>query len=76
MSYILSATPYGFRALAFAIALVPDCSAGTSSASCNLGGLLHLLYVVAAVLGAILIAVIAFAVHAWRKTKEADLINR
>ena len=76
MNSIALLTQSTFFAPAMTLALVPDCSAGTSSASCNLGGLLHLLFVIAGVLGVILIAVIAFAVHAWRKSKEADLINR
>jgi len=70
------ATSMRIESAADVLAFVPNCSAGMNSASCNLNGLLHLLYVIAIVLGVILLLVVAFAIHAWRKTKEAELTRQ
>ncbi len=75
MSFTL-ATAMRTEIAANVLAFAPNCSAGMNSASCNLNGLLHLLYVIAIVLGFILLLVVAFAIHAWRKTKEAELTRQ
>lgn len=70
--YVLTDLQQSAHALT-ALMVSADCSSGISSSSCNLRGFLHVLYVVAGALAIVLIAVITFAVHAWRRTKEADL---
>ena len=67
------AVPFSSALQSLAALTAPVCSIGDSASSCNLSKILHVLYVVAGVLAAVLIVVIAFAVHAWRKTRETDL---
>ncbi len=55
---------------ALALAFIPDCSANGDSFSCKLLSLLHLLYVLGAVLAFILAIVILFAVRAWQAGRD------
>ncbi len=49
----------------------PDCSA-SSDLACHLNGVLHVLYIVAATLALVLLAVIALAVRYYRKNAAED----
>jgi hypothetical protein len=50
-------------------AATSDCAAGDTSLSCRLTGVLHWLEAAAFLLGVVLIAVIAVAVHLFRKNR-------
>jgi uncharacterized membrane protein YciS (DUF1049 family) len=51
--------------------ITPDCAA-SSDLACHLSGVLHVLYIVAAILALVLLAVIALAVRIYRKNNIED----
>ena len=55
---------------AFALVSGPSCE--DSSWSCTAGHLLQWLYMIAGVLGVVLVLVTLLAVRLWRKNKDAD----
>ena len=61
---------------ATAHAATTDCAAGDTSLGCRLVGVLHWLEAAAFVLGIILVAVIAVAVHLYRKNRLSRKAGR
>jgi hypothetical protein len=57
---------------ALAAAFLPDCSTDGDSVLCKLPSILHLLYVLGAVLAVILVIVIAFAIRAWQAGRDNE----
>lgn len=54
----------------------PNCTVDSTDLSCKLARFLPVLYVVAVVLAIALVVVIGIAIHAWRKTRETEIVRR
>lgn len=50
----------------------PNCTAAGGDLTCRLASVLHILYIIAAILAFVLVAVIVLAVHIYRKNNTAD----
>ena len=55
---------------------MPDCSTNSDNVLCKLPSILHLLYVLGAVLAVALAAVILFAIRAWQAGRDNEDIPR
>lgn len=62
-------------ARASSLILAPDCSVLGGEYSCYLPGILRFLYVLAIVLGVVLLVVVVLAVKSYRKNKEDEKVG-
>ncbi len=69
------ATTQSRRAHAANLSSTPDCSASGGGWSCYLPGILHVLSVIAIILGLILVMVIALAIKSYRKSKDQEKLD-
>lgn len=60
---------------ACAALLTPDCGASGGGISCYLPGILRVLYILAVLLGVVLLVVIALAVKSFRKPKDDEKVG-
>jgi len=74
--YTASIATFALFFAATAKAVTPDCAADSDSLSCRLTGVLHWLEAAAFVLGIVLVAVIAAAVHLIRKNRISRKAGR
>jgi uncharacterized membrane protein len=72
VAFLACASPLGQAAT---VSLTPDCSATGGGWSCYLPGIFQFLWVIAIILGLILLAVIAVAVRSYFRIKHDEKVD-